>query len=124
MIGLQRRTFTPWRIFAVFFIALVWAASVLPNTPLPVRFEHADKVGHFLAYALIAYLLNRGWPALAWYWILAITLICGGVAEIGQAVLTTTRRPDWWDMLASAAGALVGILACRLTRPPAPRSPQ
>ena len=116
MTVLQRMTPTHWRILAVIVIAVVWAASLWPSIDFrPLRFAHADKLEHFVSYAVIAYLLCRGWPRAAWPWMWAVAVTCGGAAEIGQALLTTTRHPDWWDMLANAVGALSGVGIERLT---------
>jgi VanZ family protein len=88
----------------------------------PFRFQHADKVSHFIAYAAIAFLLSRGWPGMAAVVVWIIALVCGGAAEIGQALFTTTRHPEWLDMLANAGGALTGVMAARLTMTRAPRA--
>lgn len=111
-----------WRILAVICIASVWALSLWPSLGQPIRFQHADKVSHFIAYAAIAFLLSRGWPGMAAIVVWIIALFCGGAAEIGQALFTTTRHPEWLDMLANASGALAGIIVARLTLKRAPRA--
>lgn len=111
-------TATHWRILAVVFIALVWTASLWPSIGLrPLRFAHIDKLEHLVSYALLAYLLVRGWPRVGWWWLWLVAMLCGGAAELGQAFLTTTRHPDWWDMLANSIGAGLGLLVATLTRP-------
>lgn len=105
-----------WRVLAILFIAVVWAASLWPTIDLkPLRFAHADKLEHLVAYALLAYLLVRGWPRVGWWWLWLVAMLCGGAAELGQAFFTTTRHPDWWDMLANTLGAGIGLLLARLT---------
>lgn len=116
MLFLKHLSATHWRVLAVIVIALVWIGSLWPTLNVPtVRFAHADKVQHFLAYAVIAFLLCRGWPRLGNHWLWVIAVLCGGAAEIGQALFTTVRHPDWWDMLANALGAVAGVLVARLT---------
>lgn len=121
---LKHLSATHWRILAVIVIALVWIGSLWPSVNVPVmRFAHADKLQHFFAYAVIAFLLCRGWPRLGNHWLWLVAVLCGGAAEIGQAVFTTARHPDWWDMLANALGAVAGVLVARLTAARASRLP-
>lgn len=121
---LKHLSATHWRILAVIVIALVWIGSLWPSVNVPVmRFAHADKLQHFFAYAVIAFLLCRGWPRLGNHWLWLIAVLCGGAAEIGQAVFTTARHPDWLDMLANALGAVGGVLVARLTTARASRLP-
>ncbi|MBQ0753912.1 MAG: VanZ family protein [Gammaproteobacteria bacterium] len=120
---LLRISATYWRILAIICIASVWAVSLWPSMGTPFRFQHADKVSHFIAYATIAFLLSRGWPGMAAIAVWIIALFCGGAAEIGQALFTTTRHPEWLDMLANAGGAFAGVMVARLTMVRAPSAP-
>lgn len=112
-----------WRILALSCIISVWVLSLWPSVAQPFRFQHADKVSHLIAYAAIAFLLSRGWPGMAAVLVWMITMLCGGVAEVGQALFTTTRHPEWLDMLANGTGALLGLMIARLTQLRAPRAP-
>jgi VanZ family protein len=83
--------------------------SLISNPPIPANVPEGDKIGHFLAYALLA----------AWaMWIfrerraqrraaLALCLL-GVVIEVAQGTLTTYRTMDWHDALADFAGVLAG----------------
>jgi len=83
--------------------------SMISNPPIPADVPDGDKIGHFLAYALLA----------AWaVWIfperraqvraaLALCLL-GVVIEVMQGTLTTHRSMDWHDALADFAGVLAG----------------
>ena len=105
-----------WRALAILCIAVVWVLSLWPGLDLrPPHFPNADKAEHFLSYTVVAWLLCRGWPRVFVLWIWLAAVSCGGAAEIGQALFTTTRHPDWWDMLANALGAFTGVVAGRLT---------
>lgn len=107
---------THWRVLAVAFIAAIWVASLVPQVDLPsFHFRHADKIEHFFSYGILGYLLVRGWPRAAWWLLWLVALLCGGAAEVGQALFTTSRHPDWWDMLANLMGAGAGLLAGKLT---------
>lgn len=121
MIVLQRVTIRHWQLLAVLFILLVWVASLSPTVNFRgLHFPQSDKVFHFLSYGVIGYLLCRGWPRWPLWlaWLLAI--VSGGAVEIAQALLTTTRHPEWLDMLANASGALTGVVIARLTQRPGP----
>jgi VanZ family protein len=85
------------------------ALSLVPPPPLDVDVPDGDKLGHFLAYALLA----------AWaVWIFATTrshrraaiaLLALGVAiEIAQGTLTSNRMMDGRDAVADALGILFG----------------
>jgi len=85
------------------------ALSLLSPPPIPAELPEGDKIGHFLAYALLA----------AWaVWIFrearghrraALALFALGIAiEIAQGTLTSNRNMDVRDAIADAAGVLVG----------------
>ena len=122
MTFLHRLTALHWRILAVIFTLVVWTASLWPSVDLPsMHFAHVDKLEHFLAYAVLAFLLCRGWPRAGVIPLWLVAVLCGGAAELGQAFFTTTRHPDWWDMLANALGAGAGLAIARLTQASARR---
>ena len=85
------------------------ALSLLPPPPIPAEVPEGDKIGHFLAYALLA----------AWaVWIVrdarghrraCVALFALGIAiEIAQGTLTSNRMMDARDGVADAAGVLAG----------------
>ena len=117
------RWITLWRVLAVLAIALIWIGSLWPAHEL----RHLDmswfndKTGHFLGYLTVALLLALGWrqspPWLLWL----IATLSGGLAELAQGYLTSSRSMEWLDLLANGGGALVGIILgvgwCRLVAP-------
>ena len=85
------------------------ALSLLAPPPIPEEVPEGDKIGHFLAYALLA----------AWaVWIFrearghrraAVALFALGIAiEIAQGTLTSNRMMDARDAVADGAGVLAG----------------
>jgi VanZ family protein len=70
-----------------------------------------DKVGHFLAYALLS-----AWSVLIFakrqhHWWAALALILLGIAmELAQGAFTSDRMMDSRDALADAIGVLFGQL--------------
>ena len=85
------------------------ALSMLAAPPIPAEVPEGDKVGHFLAYALLA-----AWAA----WLFrepraqrrAMLSLCllGVLIEVAQGTLTAHRMMDWRDALADFAGVLCG----------------
>lgn len=105
-----------WQWLAALSIIVVWVASLLPLLGIgKLGIAQSDKILHFVAYLVIAFLLARGWPLRpAWKtWLIA--LACGGLAELGQHLLTQVRQAELLDMVANGAGAFVGVLVSRLT---------
>jgi VanZ family protein len=103
----------------VYFVAL-FVATHLPPRGGPPSENHLDKVLHFVAYAMLAWLL--AWaigPPTRMHWLkwsLALWLavgVYGAVEEFFQPMVG--RTCDWNDWWADLAGAGVGLLLYRLT---------
>jgi VanZ family protein len=105
--------------FRVFWPALLWLSivtvlSCAPTMSLP-KFDllSPDKAGHAISYAVLTYLILRGWTL--WYQckpnaraiILAFgfSAFWGGLMEIVQATLVPGRMCELDDMIANVAGA-------------------
>jgi len=98
-----------WLGLWLFGWGLALALSLVANPPLPQDIPDSDKIGHFLAYALLA-----AWSA----WIFdtprarrraALSLcLLGVVIEVMQGTLTSHRTMDWHDAIADFAGVLFG----------------
>jgi VanZ family protein len=88
------------------YVAFIWVMSLIPLSMPAV--PNSDKIGHFLAYGLLALcfgLIRQ--QKLALIWLLASLM--GVAIEFAQA-LTPYRSFDTLDMLANAGGALIGIV--------------
>ena len=94
---------------------------ILRLFPFLSGFEHTDKLVHAGLHAVLAVLLCCAGLArahatgLRWAagQALAVVLLCagyGGVIELLQAGLSTTRSAEWLDALANAAGASLAVL--------------
>ena len=91
-------------------LALCVALSLMPPMPgPPPPIPHLDKLGHALAYALLA------WWAMGCFAstnarrrALLGLLALGATLEWAQGALTADRMRDGLDMLANAAGVGVG----------------
>ena len=97
----------------------VWAAgwllcivlSLIAPLQIDVRVPDVDKVGHFLAYAMLS-----AWSVLIFaerraQWTAAGLLVLLGLSlELAQGALTTYRMMDARDAVANALGVLFGQL--------------
>ncbi|HEX5756555.1 MAG TPA: VanZ family protein [Arenimonas sp.] len=96
---------------------LAVALSLLDPAGLPPP-PGSDKLGHLLAYALLAawaaLIFRRGRP-LAWALLGLLALGCG--LELAQGWLTSTRAMEWLDAVANTLGVLLGG-SLTLTRVP------
>ena len=95
-------------------IAAVVVVSLAPPPPMP-PVEGGDKIGHFLAYGVLAAAavqLYARWPSLLGA---GIGLVLLGIGlEWAQGTLTDTRQMERADALANTLGVIAG-LATRLT---------
>ncbi len=103
------------RILAIIF----WSAglvvlSLLPNAGNLYSFSGQDKFLHLAAYLLNAWLACRSLQLarISQAKIIAIAMIysviLGGLIELFQQVMTTSRQGEWLDFLANSIGAALG----------------
>ena len=98
-----------WLLLGWLLVLAVVALSLTPS-PVETGVEQGDKLGHLLAY----------FSLMAWWGqlqprsnrLLLLFLLMGAGLELLQG-LTPTREPSLLDMLANAAGAVLGWLATR-----------
>jgi len=103
------------------WLRIVWLAaaiavivgSLLPQSSLPMRaldrLDISDKVLHFAAYAVLAFLpaLHERWPAVAAALLGAVAL--GVLLEFLQK-LSPSRSFELADMVADVSGVVCGLL--------------
>ncbi|RUO39168.1 hypothetical protein CWE22_10445 [Pseudidiomarina aestuarii] len=81
---------------SVAFLAQIQANAV-------PRFEHLDKVVHFVAFFILAWTFHRAFPIPWW---LAVLILTGyGLAIEYIQGLMPYRSSSGWDLVADAAGA-------------------
>ena len=100
-----------WRTLAILCALALWVMSLWPADDLlrlGARYVN-DKVGHFIGYMALAWLLSWGWPRLPGWLVWAAAFGCGAAIEIAQS-FAPTREFSWLDMLANGSGALLGVL--------------
>lgn len=103
-------------------IAVVYLSFFNPPSIGESPFPHFDKFVHFCMYAGLSGILwlEHFWnhrktrPNLKRGLIGAVLfpVLLGGLIEIGQAYLTTTRSGDIWDFFADILGVLIATLVC------------
>ena len=101
------------RIMRVLFAATAVAVMVLSLLPLEADAPSLglDKANHLAAFALLALLGCRAFPANL-ILVLSGLLAYGGLIEILQA-FTEYRSAEWGDLLADALGLVLGWLVTR-----------
>ncbi|MCC6752309.1 MAG: VanZ family protein [Deltaproteobacteria bacterium] len=96
----------------------IFGLSSLPGTTLRYEFfAWQDKLAHFLAYGLLAFLTarafrrSRGWRALTCAAVASALMLAYGVLDEIHQSFVPYRNPDVLDVTADLAGALT---ACGL----------
>ncbi len=98
-----------WLALGALLIALIWYLSLTPEPP-NTGIENGDKIGHFLAYALL-----MGWFAQIYIqpkprlWLLLGFILMGVLLEILQG-MTEFRTYSYADMAANSSGVFIGLL--------------
>jgi VanZ family protein len=112
---------TLWKVLlAGYVFVLVTSTHLPPSFPLLPR-NQTDKLAHFLAYTVLAWLLAMAWQA-STGWLNGRHLRFVWLAIIAFAALDEVTQPMFgrtasiWDWLADAAGAALGILLFALIR--------
>jgi VanZ family protein len=95
---------------AILYMALIYFMSSQPRLLLDLpEISHADKWMHFMAYALLCFLL--GMAALKnefnrpWVWAFMVASLYGASDEIHQ-YFVPGRQADFYDWFADSLGAL------------------
>ena len=124
-------------IFSLLTLLLIAVLSLLPAQEFPqTDIQFADKWAHWVMYGFLTLVMgidyvlrdeylstkpsaysaqrqrykNKGaaiWQLLV---IAIIASVYGGLMELGQAYLTTSRHGDWLDVLANSFGALCALV--------------
>lgn len=98
-------------ILIIYIIALTFGSLSSTSSVPKLGFSFDDKIYHFLAYAVLTFLLFN-------YLIstsikrkllssVSIAVIYGIIIEGLQATVTDFRTPDYYDIIANTAGAFI-----------------
>jgi VanZ family protein len=103
------RTGAAW-LPPVAWAGVLFLLSSLTSVPGP-DLPHVDKLGHFLAYAVLGLLLARAADASGWSLGVAVLLGIGyGISDELHQAFVPLREPSWADLAADAAGVVVAVL--------------
>lgn len=93
--------------------------SYLALTPYPDDLQEAvnDKLGHAIAFTLLALLVHASWPHRHFDWRLALPLLGYGIAIEGLQHFIPGRFPSLWDIVADGAGIGLYLLLLPLLAP-------
>ena len=101
--------------------SIILVVSLIPGMPKSSKMPHIDKIGHGVAYALLAFLLFGVLriPVRSETWTIILSLlgcvVYGGIIELLQGV--TGRSSEFLDLVSdfagSSAGASLAMLASR-----------
>ena len=96
-----------WMGFGWLLVAVVCFGSLLPARDVELLFN--DKLVHFATYFVLTVWFSGLYARLGYYILItAIVIAFGAVLDVMQTA-TATRDFDLLDILANAAGALVGF---------------
>ena len=107
-------------LFALFIVAVIVLADTNQMGALKhlYDFPHGDKVGHFILYGILSFLLNASFvralrhrPASRVLFFVSLLLALAIGLEEWSQVLVPGRTPDWWDLLFSYLGVAAGAMA-------------
>lgn len=108
----MRRLLDPRLIRPLFWLvaSLSVALALLPGAGGPAPFPHADKVQHFIAFALLGGLAWFGFPATPGRLIFERLALLGAAIEVFQSLPFVARSVDVIDWAADVGGAGLAIL--------------
>ena len=100
-----------WLILTIVVTVSILVMSLIPSPPqIPGELHFVDKVAHFIAYAVLSFLLFtsffKGRKIGTVVIVTAVCLIYGGLIEILQ--IFTHRQPEILDLTADLIGAVCG----------------
>jgi VanZ family protein len=111
-----------WRRLTAIVLAIYWVAlfgsTHIPRLPLPTHISLFDKICHFVAFAMLALLVNLAWASrrsglqpIDWRMfakVLLVIAIYGAIDEFTQPWVGRSR--ELLDWLADVTGALFATL--------------
>lgn len=128
-VGYQKKAlFDPpfYRRLAITWGGIVLALSLSPVTPDQLH-QLGDKPQHFAAYALLSFLVMRGWAGTRFLFVIFLGVLVLGAAIEGLQWFVPGRSMEMLDVLANAFGTVTGLIVAAawisLRAKPAPRAP-
>jgi VanZ family protein len=109
--------------YALAWTLLVLILSGIPGKSVPTLSFHAeDKVGHFVVYAILAYIWLRALLSNqlhSYFNVFLVVMACiawGFGMELLQKYVFIDRSFDYMDALANSIGVFLALIFCLLTK--------
>lgn len=123
-------------VFTLFALLLIATLSLMPSQEFPqVNVRFADKWAHWVMYGFLTLVMGTemilaetkdkkkgkvkktGGKAFGQFLLITVfSCFFGGLMELGQAYLTTSRHGDWLDVVANSFGAFCAFVLLLLFR--------
>lgn len=110
--------FFKYNIAALIWAIIIFIFCIIPGKDLPdLSFWDADKAAHALVFAILVFLLGRGFSRQFTFnrlryrpllFVVSISIVYGGLLEIMQSTLLTDRFGDMFDFIANCIGCFAG----------------
>jgi VanZ family protein len=84
--------------------------SLLPGSDLPAQ-KLNDKINHFIAYGVLAFLAVLGRYRMSVFKVVLLTIAYGLLLEALQGIMPYGRMASWLDAIANTGGVIVGLSA-------------
>lgn len=98
-----------WFCAGLVIAAVIAATSLVPSRDLP-NLRFSDKLEHALAYFVLAFWMASVIVRRDFLMLGIVLLAFGGAIELAQGWMGLGRQADVMDLLADAAGIIVGVL--------------
>ncbi len=98
-----------------FGLILATVLLLMPSYAVPKAFDFYDKAQHGLMFATLTMAGLLAYPQRVKTVVWGLVFY-GGLMEVLQSLLTTTRHGDWFDWLADSVGVAVGLGAYLLSQ--------
>lgn len=97
----------------------LFVITYMALTPIPNLLQQTvnDKLGHALAFALLAFLTHASWPTTPFNWRHGLPLIAYGLFLECAQYFVPGRFFSLWDMAADTAGIILYLLLLPLLVP-------
>jgi VanZ family protein len=103
-----------WWAFGVVLVVAAVFVCLAPVPEMPDTFAWGDKAFHMIGHGVLALYFAGLVPRRGW-WRIFVCLLLGGIGiEFAQFYMQVGRNGDPRDVLANAAGAILGLGAARL----------
>ncbi len=98
-----------WLALGWLLLCGVAVGSLVPAVPAAAA-QISDKLMHFLAYAVLAFVFIGAYGRHRWPFFVIGLLLLGAAIELAQGLLVASRASEWLDLAANSAGVATGTL--------------